>query len=206
MRRTHVARTTIQVAAWIALLAWAGSAAAQDTKVGFAAGAAVPATGIGLHEPALAVSGWLSRPIAGPIEWRAEVGRVRFRMPDHTMFRCAAAGLFCDATLDVSFLSGGVHVEPRARRTIAPYGYATIGLHHLSASAQVQDPRRGSIEGVQSWSDNALGIALGSGVRIRLSGRVTLRAELRYSGFGFEPGTVRWASLVTPALTTSVAF
>jgi hypothetical protein len=188
---TGAAKTATRLAAWMVLLAWTGStAAAQDTKVGFAVGAAVPATGIALHEPALAVSGWLTRPISGPWGWRAEVGGVRLQLPDQTMFRCAAAGFVCDANLDVSFVNGGLHLEPRAEKAIAPYGYATIGLYHLSASAEVQDLREGSTQASDSWSDNAFGVALGSGVRVRLSGRMTFRAELRYSGFHFRPGTV----------------
>jgi hypothetical protein len=208
MRTTaNAAKAAIHLGVWIVLLVCTGSTAgAQDTKAGFAVGAAVPATGIALHEPALAVSGWLSRPISGSYGWRAEVGGVRLQLPDSTMFGCAAAGFFCAANLDVSFVSGGLHLEPGAEKSIAPYGYATIGLYHLSASAEVQDLREGSTQASHSWSDNAFGVALGSGVRVRLSGRTTLRAELRYSGFSFKPGTVHWASLVTPTLTTSVAF
>jgi opacity protein-like surface antigen len=66
--------------------------------------------------------------------------------------------------------------------------------------------REGSIQASGAWRDNAFGVALGTGVRVGLSGGVTLRAELRYSGFTFKPGTVHWASVITPALTTSVAF
>jgi hypothetical protein len=195
------------VTAWVVVLACtATTAAAQNTKVGFAVGAGVPAAGIALQDPGLALAGWLSRPLSGPYGWRVEVGSVRLRMPDATMFRCAAAGFFCDANLDVSFLSVGLHVEPRAEKAIAPYGYATAGLYHQSASAEAQDMREDSIQASGSWSDNAFGVALGAGVRLRLSGRVTLRAELRYSGFNFKPGTVNWASIVTPALATSVAF
>ena len=195
------------MAAWIVLLACTGpTAAAQDTKVGFAVGAAVAVAGIALQEPALAVSGWVSRPIGGPYGWRAEVSGVRLQMPDRDRFRCAAAGIVCDAVLDVSSLTGGLQLEPWAEKAIAPYGYATIGLYRLSASAEALDLRGGSIQQSESWNDSAFGVALGSGVRVRLIGRTTLRAELRYSGFRFKPGTKHWGSIVTPSLTTSVAF
>lgn len=104
------------------------------------------------------------------------------QLPDRTTSRCAAAGSFCDGTLDVAFVSGGLHLEPGSGRAIAPYAYATVGLYHLSAGAEAQ------------------------GLRVRLSGRVTLRAGLRRSGFSFKPGRVNWTSVVTRALTTSVAF
>ena len=152
------------------------------------------------------MSGWFSRPISGPYGWRAEVSQVRLQLPDRTMFRCAAAGFFCDANLDVSSLSGGLQLEPGTEKAIAPYGYATVGFYRLSASAEAQDLREGSIQVSRSWSDNVFGVALGSGVRVRVSERMALRAELRYSGFHFKPGTAHWASLVTPTLTTSVAF
>ena len=64
----------------------------------------------------------------------------------------------------------------------------------------------GSAQVSSSWSDNAIGIGLGAGLRIRLADRWALRFELRYSGFGWEPGTVNWASVVTPGVTMSVAF
>jgi opacity protein-like surface antigen len=64
----------------------------------------------------------------------------------------------------------------------------------------------GSAQMSSSWSDNAFGIGLGSGLRIRLADRCALRIELRYSGFGWKPGTVNWASVVTPGVTMSVAF
>jgi hypothetical protein len=122
-------RTTTDVVAWLVLLACTGTtAAAQDIKVGFAVGSAVPVTGIALHEPALALSGWVSRSVGGPYGWRVEVGRFRLQMPDRDMFRCAAAGIFCDATLDVSSVGAGLHLEPWAEKAIAPYGYAVVGL------------------------------------------------------------------------------
>ena len=199
-------RTTGAFAAWIVFLACTGlTAAAQDIKVGVAVGAAVPANGVALTKPGPAVSAWVSRPISGPYGWRAEVGGLHLQMPDRDGFRCAAAGFFCDASLDVSSLTGGVQLEPWAQKAIAPYGYATIGLYRVSASAEVQDLREGSIQQSEAWSGNAFGVALGSGVRVRLSGRMTFRAELRYSGFHFKAGTAHWASLVTPTLTTSVS-
>ena len=202
---TNVARTV--VAAWILLMACMGSkAAAQDTKVGFAVGAAVPATGIGIKEIGPSLSGWVARPIGGPFNWRVEVGGARLQMSDSSRFRCAAAGLYCDVSLDVASLTGGVHLEPRAEKAIAPYGYVTLGLYRLSASAEALDLHEGSIQESSSWTDNAFGIALGSGIRIRLSGRTAFRAELRYSGFHYKPETQHWASLLTPSLTTSVAF
>jgi len=59
---------------------------------------------------------------------------------------------------------------------------------------------------VAPWPARAIGIGLGSGLRIRLADRCALRIELRYSGFGWKPGTVHWASVVTPGVTMSVAF
>jgi len=70
----------------------------------------------------------------------------------------------------------------------------------------VTDLREGSAQASYSWSDNAFGMAVGSGLRVRLGDRWTVRAELRYSGFTWRPGTVNWASLITPGLTMSVAF
>jgi hypothetical protein len=200
-------KTMTSVAAWTVLLACMGSTvAAQDTKVGFAVGAAVPAGGIALNEPTLSVSGWLARPIRGPYGWRAEVGRVHLQMPEETKLRCAAAGIFCDADVYVSSVGGGLQFEPLAEEPIAPYGYVTIGLYHSTASAEVADTREGSAQLSPSWSDNAIGIGLGSGLRIRLADRCALRIELRYSGFGWKPGTVNWASVVTPGVAMSVAF
>ena len=200
-------KTTTIVAAWSVLLACTGSTvAAQDTKVGFAVGAAVPVGGIALNEPTLSVSGWLARPIRGPYGWRVEVGRVHLQMPEDTRFRCAAAGILCDAEAYISSVGGGLQFEPLAEKAIAPYGYATIGLYHSSASAEATDTREGSVQLSYSWSDNAIGIGLGSGLRIRLADRCALRIELRYSGFGWKPGTVNWASVITPGVTMSVAF
>jgi len=208
MRATSsVARRTTRAAAWVVALACAGSsAAAQDTKVGVAIGAGVPATGIGLHAPALSVSGWLARPIRGPYGWRVEAWSARLLMPEDDRFRCAAAAIFCDAEIHVSFVGGGLQIEPRADRAFAPYAYATMGLYHNSAAGESTGTGAGSAQTSSSWSDNAFGIGLGSGLRIRLADRWALRFELRYSIFGWEPGTVHWASLATPTLATSVAF
>jgi hypothetical protein len=204
---TSVARRTARVAAWVVALACAGSsAAAQDTRLGFAIGAGVPVAGIALQGPTLSVSGWLARPIHGPYGWRVEVGRMHLQMPEDDRFRCAAAAIFCDAEVYVSFVSGGLQIEPLAGKAIAPYGYATIGLFHNSASGEATGMGAGSAHVSSSWSDNAIGIGLGSGLRIRLADRWALRFELRYSGFGWEPGTVNWASVVTPGVTMSVAF
>jgi hypothetical protein len=200
-------KTTTMVAAWTALLACTGSTvAAQDTKVGFAVGAAVPVGGIALHGPTLSVSGWLARPIRGPYGWRVEVGRIHLQMPEETKFRCAAAAIYCDADAHVSSVGGGLQFEPLAEEAFAPYGYATIGLYHSSASGEAAGTREGSVQLSYSWSDNAIGIGIGSGLRIRLADRCALRIELRYSGFGWKPGTVNWASVVTPGVTMSVAF
>jgi hypothetical protein len=200
-------KTTTIVAAWTVLLACTGSpVAGQDTKLGFAVGAAVPAGGIALHEPTLSVSGWLAKPIRGPYGWRVEVGRVHLQMPEETRFRCAATAMFCDAEVDVSSVGGGLQFEPLAEKAIAPYAYATIGLYHSSARAEATGAEAGSLQQTYSWSDNAVGIGLGSGLRIRLAERCALRVELRYSGFGWKPGTVNWASVVTPGVSMSVAF
>jgi hypothetical protein len=200
-------RTTTIVAAWTVLLACTGStAAAQDTDVGFAVGAAVPTGGIALQEPTFSVSGWLARPIRGPYGWRVEVGRVHLQMPEETRFRCAAAAIFCDAEVYVSSVGSGLQFEPLADRAIAPYGYATIGLYHSSASAEATGSREGSVQASYSWSDNAFGIGIGAGLRIKLADRFALRIELRYSGFGWKPGTVNCASVVTPGVSMSVAF
>lgn len=201
-------RTTTVAAALAALFAFAGSpAAADETKVGIAVGAALPAYGIGgPPDSALAVSVWLARPIRGPYEWRAEFGGQRFQMPDGIRFRCSAASFFCDSNLGVTFVGGGLQLEPWAGNEIAPYGYLTIGLYHVTADAEVEDVRQGTIQTSTAWIDNAFGLAIGFGVRVRLGGRWALRAELRYSGFSYEPGTVNWASLITPALNVSVRF
>jgi opacity protein-like surface antigen len=204
---TSVAKTTARVAAWVVALACAGSsAAAQDTKLGFAIGAGVPVAGIALQEPTLSVSGWLARPIHGPYRWRVEVGRMHLQMAEDDRFRCAAAAIFCDAEVYVSAVGIGLQIEPLADKALAPYGYATISLYHNSASGEATGMGAGSAQVSSSWSDNAIGIGLGSGLRIRLADRWALRLELRYSGFGWEPGTVNWASVVTPGVTMSVAF
>lgn len=200
-------KTMITATVWIALLAGAGSpAAAQDTKVGFAVGAAVPTAGIALQEPTLSASGWCARSIRGPYAWRVEVGYIHLKMPEDTRFRCAATRIFCDAEARVSSVGGGLQLEPLAERAIAPYGYATVGLYHSSASAEVAGTGEGSAQMSDSWSDNAFGIGLGAGLRIRLADRWDVRFELRYSGFGWKPGTVNWASVITPGVTLSVAF
>jgi hypothetical protein len=204
---TSVARRTTRAAAWLVALACIGSsAAAQDTKLGFAVGAGVPATGIGLQATALSVSGWLARPIRGPYGWRVEAGSARLQMPEDDRFRCAAATIFCDAEVHISFVGGGLQIEPMADKAIAPYAYAMIGLYHNSAAGEATGMGAGSAQMSSSWSDNAFGIGLGSGLRIRLADRWALRFELRYSGFGWEPGTVHWASMITPGVTMSVAF
>jgi len=204
---TSVARRTARAAAWVVALACAGSsAAAQDTKLGFAIGAGVPVAGIALQEPTLSVSGWLARPIHGPYGWRVEVGRMHLQMPEDDRFRCAAAAIFCDAEVYVSSVGGGLQIEPLADRAFAPYAYAMIGLYHNSAAGEATGMGAGSAQMSSSWSDNAFGIGLGSGLRIRLADRWALRFELRYSGFGWKPGTVNWASVVTPGVTMSVAF
>ena len=204
---TNVTRTAARVATWVVALACAAtSAAAQDTKLGFAVGAGVPVAGIALHEPALSVSGWLARPIRGPYVWRVEAGRVHLQMPEDDRFRCAAAAIFCDAEIHISFVGGGLQIEPPADRAVAPYAYAMVGLYHNSAAGEATGMGAGSAQMSSSWSDNAFGIGLGSGMRIRLADRWALRFELRYSGFGWKPGTVHWASIVTPGVTMSVAF
>lgn len=190
-----------------ALIVLAGSpAAAQATKVGFAMGAAVPTGGIALHDPTLAVSVWAAGSIHGPYGWRAEVGRQRLQMPDQSKFRCAAAGIYCDANVVISSVAGGLQLEPHAERQFAPFGYVTGGLYRSSASAEVLDTRDGSAQMSDSWRDNAFGVAVGGGLRVRLGGPWTARAELRYSGFNWKPGTVNWASIITPGLNVSVAF
>jgi hypothetical protein len=189
------------------LLACTGSTvAAQDTKVGFAVGAALPGGGIALQEPTLSVSGWLVRPIHGPYGWRVEVGRLHLQMPEDDRFRCAGAAIFCDADVYISSVGGGLQIEPLADKALAPDAYATIGLYHNSAAAEATGTGAGSAQMSSSWSDNACGIGLGTGLRIRLADRWALRFELRYSGFGWYPGTVNWASVVTPGVTMSVAF
>jgi hypothetical protein len=204
---TSVARRTTRAAAWLVALACIGSsAAAQDTKLGFAVGAGVPATGIGLQATALSVSGWLARPIRGPYGWRVEAGSARLQMPEDDRFRCAAATIFCDAEIHISFVGGGLQIEPLADRAIAPYAYAVAGLYHNSATGEATGMGAGSAQMSSSWSDNAFGIGLASGLRIRLADRWALRFELRYSGFGWKPGTVHWASMITPGVTMSVAF
>jgi hypothetical protein len=195
------------VAAWVAALACAATtAAAQDTRVGFTVGAGLPATGIGLQTPALSVSGWLAQPIRGPYGWRVEAGSARMLMPEDDRFRCAAAAIFCDAEVRISFVGGGLQIEPLADKAVAPYAYATISFYHNSAAGEATGMGTGSTQMSSSWSDNAFGIGLGSGLRIRLADRWALRFELRYSGFGWKPGTVHWASMITPGVIMSVAF
>jgi hypothetical protein len=191
-----------------ALLLLAGSpAGAQATKVGIAVGPAVPATGIGGPVgPDVSVSAWLARPIRGPFEWRAEVGFVRLRMQVDSRLRCAAAGFYCDSHVGVTQVGGGLQFEPLAGILIAPYAYVTIGLYHVTPDAEVVDLVEGTVATSRSSSENSLGVALGSGVRFRLDGRWTVRAELRYSGFAYSPGTVNWASVITPALSISARF
>jgi hypothetical protein len=208
MRATaNLTRTAAHVAAWVVALACtATTAAAQDTRVGFTVGAGVPATGIGLQALAPSVSGWLARPIRRLYGWRVEVGSARLQMPEDDRFRCAAAAVFCDAEVHISFVGGGLQIEPLADKAFAPYAYAMIGLYHNSAAGEATGMGAGSAQMSSSWSDNAFGIGLGSGLRIRLADRWALRFELRYSGFGWEPGTVHWASIITPGVTMSVAF
>ena len=190
------------------LLLLAGSpAAAQATKVGVALGAAVPAAGVSSQVgPDLALSAWLARPIRGTLEWRAEFGVEQLLMQLDPRFRCAAAGFYCDAHVGVSHVSGGVQFEPMAGKPFAPYVYVTIGLYHVSPQAEVTDVGAGTVSTFSSFSENNLGMALGSGVRCRLSEGWAVRAELRYSGFRYSPGTVNWASVVTPTLSISARF
>jgi opacity protein-like surface antigen len=103
-------------------------------------------------------------------------------------------------------VAGGLQLEPRIEKQFAPFGYVTVGLYHSSASAEVLDMRDGSAQMSDSWSDNAFGVAAGGGLRVRLGGPWTARVELRYSGFSWKPGTVNWASIVTPGVNLSVAF
>jgi len=185
-----------------------GSAAsAQDFRVGVTTGAAVPVGGIGyFHEPALSLAAWLTGPFRGAAGWRAEVGVVRLHLPARDRFWCAAAGFFCDANVPVGFVAGGFQLEPRPGGVWAPYGYLTAGLYRVTASAEVVDLRDGSTQPSIAWSDNAFGVAAGAGVRVALGGRWTVRAELRYSGFAWRPGTENWASVVTPAVSLSASF
>jgi len=197
VRLVHVAAVFILVGS---------TASAQDLRAGITTGAAVPVGGIGFHEPALALSAWLTGPVRGAAGWRAEAGIVRFRLPMRDKFRCAAAGFFCDSDVPVGFVAGGFQLEPQAGGVWAPYGYLTAGLYHITASAEVVDLRGGSTQPSIAWSDNAFGVAAGAGVRVALGNRWTVRAEVRYSGLAWRPGTQNWASLVTPAVSLSASF
>jgi len=196
----------VEVAAAVFVLV--GSAAsAQDLAAGITTGAAVPAGGIGFfQEPALSLSAWLTGPVRGAVKWRAEVGGMRLQMPLRDRFRCAAAGLYCDADVSIGLVAGGFQLGPRPGGAWAPYGYLTAGLYRATASAEVLDLREGSTQPSSAWTDNAFGVGAGAGVRVPLGGRWTVRAELRYSGFGWKPETQHWASLVTPAVSLSASF
>lgn len=190
------------------LLLLVGSpAAAQATKVGIAVGPAVPAAGIGGPVgPDVSVSAWLARPIRGALEWRAEVGGEQLQMQTDSRFRCAAAGFYCDSRVGVVHVSGGVQFEPMAGTRLAPYVYVTAGLYHVTPEAEVTDLVAGTVSTVRSSSENNPGMAFGAGVRCRLSEGWAVRAELRYSGFTYSPGSVNWASVITPALSVSARF
>ncbi len=196
----------VKVAAAAVFVLVGSAASAQDLRAGITTGAAVPVWGIGFQEPALSLSAWLTGPLRGAVGWRAEVGVVRFGLPERDRFRCAAAGFYCDADVPIGFVAGGLHLEPRPGGVWAPYGYLTAGLYRATASAEVLDLRGGSTQPSNAWSDNAFGVAAGVGVRAVLGGRWTIRPELRYSGFAWRPGTQNWASLVTPAVSLSASF
>ncbi len=184
-----------------------GPVSAGETKVGIALGAAIPAYGIGFVQHASpAVSGWLARPVRGPWIWRAEVGRVRMELPGRAALRCAAAGFVCDGNLTVSSFTGGLQLEPGSSKAIAPYGHVGVGLFHISADAVVEDVREYTEQLSSSWNDNAFGVVASAGARAKLGERWTLRAELRYTGFNYKPGTVHWAAILAPTLSLAGGF
>lgn len=221
-------RTAAAIAAVIAVMtaAWA----AAQTTIGVAVGATVP-TGIpaSVMTPNVSVSGWVSGPVAGPFGWRAEFTRGSLAIPEAFEIACEFAGVVCRADLSVTTVGGGLQFEPWDTSRVAPYGYLTVGWHHVGASATLGSSERtafsgwgwpgrladgslrpfyGTTRGIflsGSWNENAAGAALGLGVRVRLDKRWALRAELRYSGFAFGGGA-GWSSWITPGLNVSVRF
>jgi opacity protein-like surface antigen len=128
------------------------------------------------------------------------------QLPERAALRCAAVGFFCDGNLTVSSFTGGLQIEPGSSKAIAPYGHVGVGLFHISADAVVEDVREDTEQFSSSWSDNAFGVVVCAGARARLGERWSLRAELRYTGFNYAPGTVHWASIIAPTLSLAGGF
>lgn len=188
------------------LVVLTGAPVAAQTSLGIAVGASVATGGLNPSQaPALAVSGWIARPLAGPVAWRAEFGREQVGLSDEWADGCSAAGLACDARLTSTSIGGGVQIEPAAGRRVWPYVYVTGGVRSVSARAAV-GRLTGSGLASAGWSETAVGVAIGSGLRIRLDGFWEIRAELRYSGYELDAGNIGWVSSLTPGLNLSIRF
>ena len=189
-----------------ALALAAAPISADQTTTGIRAGAGVPATGMaGSFGPTFTVSGWISRPLHGPIGWRAEVGHDRQRLAGALKSVCAGAGLACDARLGVTHVGGGLQFGPTTPKQIAPFGYVTLGLYRVGASAAVDDPA-GVFDVKASTAENEIGFSIGGGFRFALTERWGVFAEARYSGFTFSRNDTGWASLLTGAASLAFGF
>lgn len=193
----------IAVAAVVAL---AASPVSAQTTGAVRAGAGVPATGMaGSFGPTFSVAGWISRPLHGAVGWRAEVGHDRQHLKGNLQAACAAAGLACDARLGVTNIGAGLQFGPTTTREVAPFGYVTLGLYRVGASADVNG-WDGPLDIRVSKTENEFGVSIGGGFRLALTERWGVFAEARYSGFTFRRNDTGWASLLTGAASLAFGF
>jgi len=182
------------------------SVSADQTTAAIRAGVGTPATGMaGSFGPTFTVSGWVSRPLRGVVGWRAEIGHDRQRLSGDLRSACAGAGLDCNARVGVTHVGGGLQVGPVNRKEIAPFGYVTVGLYRVGASAAVNDPG-GLLRVKVSTAENEVGFSVGGGLRFAITERWGVFAEARYSGFTFSRNDTGWASLLTGAASLAFGF
>lgn len=197
-------RLTVAIAAALAIAT--SPVSADQTTTGIRVGAGVPATGMaGAFGPTFTLAGWISRPLRGSIGWRVEVGHDRQRLTGNLRSVCAGAGLACDARLGVTHVGGGFQFGPTAAQEIAPFGYITLGLYRVGASAAVDDPG-GLLDVKVAAAENDIGFSVGGGFRFAITDRVGVFAEARYSGFTFGRNDTGWASLLTGAASLAFGF
>jgi len=182
-------------------------ASADQTTAGARAGVSYPVAGIaGPFDAAFTFSGWISRPLRGPVGWRAEVGHDRVRLSGLLRSLCAGAGALCDAHVGVTYFAGGVQFGASTAKEVAPFAYVTAGLYRVGVGATVD----GSIwnAGVMkvSGAEHDFGVSAGGGLRLALTERWGVFVEGRYSGFTFGRGDTGWASLITGAASLAFGF
>jgi opacity protein-like surface antigen len=171
------------------------SVSARDLVGGFGFGYAQPITDLSFPFGAdRSVGGWLTGRIAGPVSWRAELGYDRFRTGDQVLSLCSIAPARCESHMGVTRIGAGLQLGGKPAGRLAPYAYLTLGLHHVGAGFTMEAE---TLDGItRTDSENDFGMAVGTGVDVRLGERTGLGFEGRYSGFAFGYGDSRWSSAI----------